>query len=41
MRTLSRGIVAMSGHVSYLGNNAWFILDVTPGMVNIDQNNSL
>jgi magnesium transporter len=41
MRTLSRDIVAMSDHASFLGNNVSFILDATLGMVNIDQNNIL
>lgn len=41
LRTLSRDIVAMSDHASYLGNNTSFILDATLGMVNIDQNNIL
>jgi len=41
MRTLSRDIIAMSDHASYLGNNTSFILDATLGMVNIDQNNIL
>jgi magnesium transporter len=41
MRTLSRDIIAMSDHASFLGNNVSFILDATLGMVNIDQNNIL
>ena len=41
LRTLSRDVVAMSDHASFLGNNVSFILDATLGMVNIDQNNIL
>ena len=41
LRTLSKDVVAMSDHASFLGNNLNFILDATLGMVNIDQNNIL
>lgn len=41
LRTLSRDVVAMSDHASFLGNNVSFILDATLGMINIDQNNIL
>jgi magnesium transporter len=41
LRTLSRDIVAMSDHASFLGSNTSFMLDATLGMVNIDQNNIL
>jgi magnesium transporter len=41
LRTLSRDIVALSDHASFLGTNVSFILDATLGMVNIDQNNIL
>ena len=41
LRTLSRDVVAMSDHVSFLGTNVSFILDATLGMINIDQNNIL
>ncbi len=41
LRTLSRDVVAMSDHASFLGTNTSFILDATLGMVNIDQNNIL
>ena len=41
LRTLSRDVIAMSDHASFLGNNVSFILDATLGMVNIDQNNIL
>ena len=40
-RTLSRDVIAMSDHASFLGTNVSFILDATLGMVNIDQNNIL
>lgn len=41
LRTLSKDVVAMSDHASFLGNNLNFILDATLGMINIDQNNIL
>jgi magnesium transporter len=41
MRTLSKDVVAMSDHASFLGSNLNFILDATLGMINIDQNNIL
>jgi magnesium transporter len=41
VRTLSKDVVAMSDHASFLGNNLNFILDATLGMINIDQNNIL
>jgi magnesium transporter len=41
LRTLSRDVIAMSDHASFLGNNVSFVLDATLGMVNIDQNNIL
>lgn len=41
MRTLSRDVLAMSDHASYLGNKVQFLLDATLGMVSIDQNNIL
>jgi magnesium transporter len=41
LRTLSRDVVAMSDHVTFLGNNVSFILDATLGMISIDQNNIL
>ena len=41
LRTLSRDLIAMSDHASFLGNNVSFILDATLDMVNIDQNNIL
>ena len=37
-RMLSRDALAMSDHVSYLGNKVQFLLDATLGMVNIEQN---
>jgi magnesium transporter len=40
-RTLSKDVVAMSDHATFLGNNLSFILDATLGMINIDQNNIL
>lgn len=40
-RTLSRDVIAMSDHASYLGDKAAFALDATLGMVSIDQNNIL
>ena len=41
LRTLSRDVMSMSDHASFLGNNVSFILDATLGMINIDQNNIL
>ena len=41
LRTLSKDVVAMSDHASFLGSNLNFILDATLGMINIDQNNIL
>jgi magnesium transporter len=41
MRILSKDVVAMSDHASFLGTNLNFILDATLGMINIDQNNIL
>jgi magnesium transporter len=40
-RTISRDVVAMSDHVSYLGDKVSFTLDATLGMVSIEQNNIL
>lgn len=40
-RTLSKDVVAMSDHASFLGTNLNFILDATLGLINIDQNNIL
>jgi magnesium transporter len=40
-RTLSRDVIAMSDHASFLGDKAAFALDATLGMVTIDQNNIL
>lgn len=40
-RTLSRDIIALSDHASFLGSNVSFILDATLGMISIDQNNIL
>ena len=37
-RTLSRDVVAMSDHASFLGTNLNFLLDATLGMINIEQN---
>ena len=41
LRTLSKDVVAMSDHASFLGTNLNFVLDATLGMINIDQNNIL
>ena len=41
LRTLSKDVVAMSDHASFLAANLNFILDATLGMINIDQNNIL
>jgi magnesium transporter len=41
LKTLSKDVVAMSDHASFLGTNLNFILDATLGMINIDQNNIL
>jgi magnesium transporter len=40
-RTLSRDVLAMSDHASFLGSKVSFILDATLGLINIDQNNIL
>src|SRR5690606_22623539 len=41
LRTVSKDVVAMSDHASFLATNLNFILDATLGMINIDQNNIL
>ncbi len=41
LRTLSRDVLAMSDHASFLGTKTSFILDATLGLINIDQNNIL
>jgi magnesium transporter len=41
LRTLSKDVVAMSDHASFLATNLNFILDATLGLINIDQNNIL
>jgi magnesium transporter len=41
LRTLSKDVVAMSDHASFLGTNLNFLLDATLGMISIDQNNIL
>jgi magnesium transporter len=41
LRTLSRDVIAMSDHASFLGDKVGFALDATLGMVTIDQNNIL
>jgi len=40
-RLLSRDVIAMSDHASFLGDKVAFALDATLGMVTIDQNNIL
>jgi len=40
-RTLSRDVLALSDHASFLGTKLSFMLDATLGMVSIDQNNIL
>jgi magnesium transporter len=40
-RTLSRDVLAMSDHASFLGDKVSFGLDATLGMLTIDQNNIL
>jgi magnesium transporter len=40
-RTLSRDVIALSDHASFLGDKVAFVLDATLGMVTIDQNNIL
>jgi magnesium transporter len=40
-RTLSRDVIAMTDHASFLGDKVQFALDATLGMVSIDQNNIL
>src|SRR5690606_36474525 len=41
LRTVSKDVVAMSDHASFLATNLNFVLDATLGMINIDQNNIL
>ena len=41
LRSLSRDVLAMSDHASFLGDKVMFVLDATLGMVTIDQNNIL
>jgi magnesium transporter len=41
LRTISRDVLAMSDHASFLGDKVMFALDATLGMVTIDQNNIL
>lgn len=40
-RMLSRDVLAMTDHSSFLGDKVQFVLDATLGMVSIDQNNIL
>src|SRR5262249_47045420 len=40
-RTLSRDVIAMSDHATFLNDKVQFALDATLGMVTIDQNNIL
>jgi magnesium transporter len=40
-RMLSRDVLAMSDHATFLGSKVSFILDATLGLINIDQNNIL
>ena len=40
-RTLSRDVLAMNDHSSFLSDKVQFLLDATLGMVSIDQNNIL
>jgi len=39
LRTLSRDVLALSDHSSFLGTKANFLLEATLGMLNIEQNN--
>jgi magnesium transporter len=41
LRTLTRDVMAMSDHASFLGTKVSFILDATLGLIGIDQNNIL
>lgn len=41
LRTVSRDVLAMSDHASFLGTKTSFILDATLGLISIDQNNIL
>lgn len=41
LRTLSRDVLALTDHSSFLGDKVQFVLDATLGMVSIDQNNIL
>ena len=40
-RTMTRDVMAMSDHASFLGTKVSFILDATLGQINIEQNNIL
>ncbi|HPF26498.1 MAG TPA: magnesium transporter CorA family protein [Steroidobacteraceae bacterium] len=40
-RSVSRDVLALSDHASFLGTKTSFILDATLGMISIDQNNIL
>jgi len=41
LRTVSRDVIALSDHATFLGDKVQFLLDATLGMVTIDQNNIL
>lgn len=41
LHTVSRDVVALSDHATFLGDKVQFLLDATLGMVTIDQNNIL
>jgi len=38
-RTISRDVLSLSDHASFLANKVTFLLDATLGMINIEQNN--
>ncbi len=40
-RTISRDVLSLSDHASFLANKVTFLLDATLGMINIEQNNIL
>ena len=40
-RTVSRDVLSLSDHASFLANKVTFLLDATLGMINIEQNNIL
>ena len=38
LKSLSRDVLSLTDHATYLGNNITFLLDASMGMINIEQN---